>query len=98
MPAGRPPKRCVVSPDGTVLGAGPPVRATRPLSGSAAAVAIGAAVREALGPHDPAGSSRAWSGVAGVSMLADRGVAAAFTGQWTGDRPDLPGARSSATR
>ena len=72
-------KAVVASPDGTVLGRGTgrsrqPVRCRVGGRG-----AIGKAVREALGPHDPGGVVAGVVGVAGVSILADPGVAAAFT-------------------
>jgi N-acetylglucosamine kinase-like BadF-type ATPase len=74
----------VASPDGTVLGRGTAGPGNPSAVGSAAAVAIGAAVREALGPHDPGGVVAGVVGVAGVSILADPGVAAGFNGQWAG--------------
>jgi glucosamine kinase len=76
-------KAVVVAPDGTVLGRGTAGPGNPSAVGSAAAVAIGKAVREALGPHDPGGVVAGVVGVAGVSILADPGVATAFTDQWT---------------
>ena len=46
-------KAVVVAPDGTVLGRGTAGPGNPSAVGSAAAVAIGEAVRGALGPHDP---------------------------------------------
>ncbi|MDG6104711.1 ATPase [Dactylosporangium aurantiacum] len=77
-------KAVVVAPDGTVLGRGTAGPGNPSAVGSAAAVAIGAAVREALGPHDPGGVVAGVVGVAGVSILADPGVAASFAEQWAG--------------
>lgn len=76
-------KAVVVAPDGTVLGRGTAGPGNPSAVGSAAAVAIGAAVREALGPHDPGGVVAGVVGVAGVSVLADPGVAAGFAAQWS---------------
>ncbi|GAA1555220.1 BadF/BadG/BcrA/BcrD ATPase family protein [Dactylosporangium maewongense] len=75
-------KAVVTSADGTVLGRGAAGAGNPSAVGSAAAVAIGAAVREALGPHDPGGVVAGVVGVAGVSILADPGVAAGFADQW----------------
>src|SRR5687767_15935400 len=75
-------KAVVTSPAGTILGRGTAGPGNPAAVGSAAAVAIGAAVRAALGPHDPGGVVAGVVGVAGVSILADPGVAAAFTAQW----------------
>lgn len=76
-------KAVLTSPDGTILGRGSAGPGNPSAVGPAAAVAIGAAVRGALGPHDPRGVVAGVVGVAGVSILADPGVAAAFADQWT---------------
>ncbi|MET7423957.1 BadF/BadG/BcrA/BcrD ATPase family protein [Dactylosporangium sp. NPDC005555] len=75
-------KAVLTSPDGTVLGRGTAGPGNPSAVGSAAAVAIGTAVRQALGPHDPGGVVAGVVGVAGVSILADPGVAAAFAAEW----------------
>ncbi|WP_199511099.1 N-acetylglucosamine kinase [Nucisporomicrobium flavum] len=74
----------VATTDGTVVGrgsAGPgnPTSA----GGPAAAKAIGTAVRTALGPHDPARVLAGTAGVAGVAVLSDPAIAAAFDDEWT---------------
>lgn len=50
--------------------------------GSQAAGAIGAAVRAALGAHDPAAVSAAVVGIAGISALATPGVSETFEREW----------------
>ncbi|MEH1164062.1 BadF/BadG/BcrA/BcrD ATPase family protein [Micromonospora sp. CPCC 205539] len=71
----------VATRDGAVLGrgsAGP----GNPTAGPAAAHAIGAAVREALGSHDPAVVLSAVAGLAGVANMADPRIAEAFAQEW----------------
>ena len=73
----------VAAPDGTVLGRGSagPGNPTS-LGGPAAARSIGTAIRTALGAHDPAAVIGGVAGVAGVAVLSDPRVAAAFDAEW----------------
>jgi N-acetylglucosamine kinase-like BadF-type ATPase len=75
--------RAVVSTmDGTVTGRGEAGPGNPTSAGPAAAGAIGTAVREALGDHDPARVTAAVAGLAGVAVLSDPVIAAAFAEQW----------------
>jgi glucosamine kinase len=68
--------------DGTVVGHGAAGPGNPTSAGPAAASAIGTAVREALGDHDPARVTAAVAGLAGVAVLADPVIAAAFAHEW----------------
>jgi N-acetylglucosamine kinase-like BadF-type ATPase len=68
--------------DGTPVGRGAAGPGNPCALGPAAATAIGAAVRQALGDHDPASVARLVVGVAGISGLADPATAEAFRLQW----------------
>ena len=60
--------------DGTAVGAGNAGPGNPSAQGVQAAKAIGSAVREALGDHDPAAVSAAVVGVAGISGLTNPAV------------------------
>ena len=73
----------VAAPDGTVLGRGSAGPGNPTSSGGpAAARSIGTAIRAALGAHDPASVISGVAGVAGVAVLSDPEVSAAFDAEW----------------
>lgn len=59
--------------DGTVVGRGSAGPGNPTAAGPAAARSIGAAVREALGEHDPASVRSGVAGIAGAGIMADPG-------------------------
>lgn len=72
----------VATPDGEILGRGAAGPGNPTAAGPAAARSIGTAVSKALQGLDPATVAAGVVGVAGVSILADPVVAAAFTREW----------------
>jgi len=72
----------VATMDGTVVGRGEAGPGNPTSAGPAAAGAIGTAVRRALGDHDPAGVTAGVAGLAGVAVLTEPAIAAAFAEQW----------------
>jgi len=75
-------KAVVTTRSGRVLGRGSAGPGNPSAIGSAAATAIGSAVQSALGDLDAGSVVAGVVGVAGVSRLADPGVAAAFAASW----------------
>lgn len=75
-------KAVIADASGVILGRGSGGPGNPSAVGASAASAIGSAVRSALGTLDPGSVASGVVGVAGVSMLADPGVAAAFQAQW----------------
>ncbi|RLP86464.1 N-acetylglucosamine kinase [Micromonospora sp. CV4] len=73
----------VVTRDGTVTGRGSAGPGNPTATGPAAARSIGAAVREALGGHDPASVRAGVVGIAGAGIMVDPLIAAAFDRAWT---------------
>ncbi|WP_410813387.1 N-acetylglucosamine kinase [Micromonospora sp. 067-2] len=73
----------VATRDGTVVGRGSAGPGNPTAVGPAAARSIGAAVRDALGEHDPASVVSGVAGIAGAGVLADPEVTAAFTSEWS---------------
>ncbi|GGM73671.1 N-acetylglucosamine kinase [Dactylosporangium sucinum] len=81
--AGGTASKAVVSDlSGVVRGRGTAGPGNPSATGAAAATAVGSAVRSALGTLDPGSVVAGVVGLAGVSALADPGVAAAFDAQW----------------
>ncbi len=72
----------VTTMDGTVAGRGEAGPGNPTSAGRAAAGAIGTAVRTALGDHDAATVTAVVAGLAGVAVLTDPAIAAAFADQW----------------
>ncbi|MET8044335.1 BadF/BadG/BcrA/BcrD ATPase family protein [Micromonospora sp. NPDC005215] len=72
----------VATRDGTVVGRGSAGPGNPTAAGPAAARSIGAAVRDALGKHDPASVLSSVAGIAGASIMADPEITAAFTHEW----------------
>ncbi|MET8090513.1 BadF/BadG/BcrA/BcrD ATPase family protein [Micromonospora sp. NPDC005220] len=72
----------VATRDGTVVGRGSAGPGNPTAAGPAAARSIGAAVREALGEHDPASVRSGVAGIAGAGIMADPGITTAFTVEW----------------
>ena len=72
----------VATMDGTVTGRGEAGPGNPTSAGPAAASAIGTAVRQALGDHDPARVTAGVAGLAGVAVMTDPVIAAAFAEQW----------------
>jgi glucosamine kinase len=72
----------VAAADGTVVGRGGAGPGNPTTAGPAAARAIGTAVREALGDHDPAAVAAGVVGVAGAGITGDPRIAAAFAHEW----------------
>ncbi|MFI6235902.1 N-acetylglucosamine kinase [Micromonospora sp. NPDC050784] len=68
--------------DGTVVGRGSAGPGNPTAAGAAAARSIGAAVREALGEHDPAVVRSGVAGIAGAGIMAVPEITAAFTAEW----------------
>ncbi|RAO37552.1 Glucosamine kinase [Micromonospora saelicesensis] len=72
----------VATRDGTVVGRGAAGPGNPTAAGTAAARSIGAAVREALGEHDPASVGSGVAGIAGAGIMADPEITAAFSVEW----------------
>ncbi|MET7396733.1 BadF/BadG/BcrA/BcrD ATPase family protein [Dactylosporangium sp. NPDC005572] len=82
--AGGTASKAVVSDlSGVVRGRGAAGPGNPSATGTAAATAVGSAVRSALGAFDPGSVVAGVVGLAGVSATADPGVAAAFDRSWT---------------
>ncbi|WP_238014496.1 BadF/BadG/BcrA/BcrD ATPase family protein [Dactylosporangium sp. AC04546] len=81
--AGGTASKAVVSDlSGVVRGRGAAGPGNPSATGTAAATAVGSAVRSALGAFDPGSVVAGVVGLAGVSAIADPGVAAAFDRSW----------------
>ena len=76
--------------DGAAVGTGNAGPGNPSAQGVQAAQAIGSAVREALGDHDPAAVSAAVVGVAGISGLTNPAVSEAFEREWKDIGLDCP--------
>jgi len=72
----------VATPGGAVVGRGSAGPGNPTATGRQAARSIGTAIRAALGDRDPRSVRAAVIGVAGVGMLADPAVSAAFDAEW----------------
>jgi len=72
----------VAGPDGRILGRGSAGPGNPTSAGCQAARSIGTAIRAALGDRDPHSVRAVVAGVAGVGILADPAIAAAFAAEW----------------
>jgi len=72
----------VAGPDGKILGRGSAGPGNPTSAGCEAARSIGTAIRAALGDRDPQSVRAVVAGVAGVGILADPAIAAAFAAEW----------------
>jgi N-acetylglucosamine kinase-like BadF-type ATPase len=72
----------VATPDGTILGRGSAGPGNPTSVGCRAARSIGTAIRAALGDRDPHAVGAGVVGVAGIGILTDPAISAAFDAEW----------------